>query len=213
MYIPENNNNSENTITIEESENNLYDRLLQKKDTTTEIIETETDSELQLQSTDSDKVYSTEEKKRFKKLNTLGANGLVTVIDIGVANFANYVAMSNDASQFRANDEDLENLKELIEEVIPKPKSGAELKIPLWVQLLMFFAIAFVPILFKAFNDREQNRLIAEQKKQLRKVKFQMRALKMEKEKLLLEQELMKNKAEFEKQNNTEITDNQEIKN
>lgn len=201
MHIPDDDNKSEvnNTVTAEE---NLYDRLLNKKDVTDETV---ADNDVNTEQEIEQKIKNPEEKKRFKKLNTLGAKGITRVVDIGIANFANYVAMSEDPSVYRADEEDLVNFTEIVEEVIPDAADGSGLKIPLWLQLILFFVIAFVPVIFKAFSDRTKNKVLIQQKREIRKLRFEMKALKYKQEKQLLEKELLIN-IEKSKTENTEKT-------
>ena len=82
----DNEDNNNEVEVIESSENNLYDRLLSKKDTTDEVVDDDFDDGFEIENIESDKIVNTEDKKRFKKLNTLGAKGVVTIVDIGIVN-------------------------------------------------------------------------------------------------------------------------------
>jgi len=129
------------------------------------------------------------EKKRFTRLNKLGAKGIVKMLDIGNATLCHKISYSESALEYRADPEAIEDLSEVIEEIIPK-KPGKGLKIPLWLQLIIFTLLAFLPSIFTAFGDRSQNRELKEEKEALKKLKKEKKVLKKKLEKMKLEKEL-----------------------
>jgi len=203
MHIPENDNNP-----AKNPEENLFDRLSEEKETVNDENEEYTEENTEIDFGLPSPVVSKEEKKRFDKINSLGAKGLTRAVDLGIANFAGWIAKTDEIDDYRADQEDLENFQEVLTEIIPKPKSGSEIKIPLWVQLLLFFAIAFVPIMFTAFSDKRKNEQIIEHKEQIRKLEYEMEVLKFQKEKQELENEILANRTKEEKSLKEENTEN-----
>ncbi|GEM_PF-5598525 len=119
------------------------------------------------------------DKKRFAKLSKLGAKSIVKVVDLGNAALANKIAFGDDATIYRADPEALEDLTEVIEEIIPK-KAGEALAIPLWVQLILYVAIAFLPVLFSALSDRKENKILKAEKSEKRRLKMEKKLIKMQ---------------------------------
>jgi len=130
-----------------------------------------------------------EDKKRFNKLSKLGAKGIVTGLDIGNANLCRKIGHSETAEEYRADSEAIDDLIDVVEELIPK-KDGKNLSIPLWLQLIIFILIAFLPTIFAAFSDRSSNKELKEEKKKKKKLKQKNKQLKQEIERRKLENEL-----------------------
>jgi len=119
------------------------------------------------------------EKKRFGRLNKLGAKSITKGADIAFANIARKIAFADSALSYRADVESLEDLSEVLEEVLPK-KPGQELAIPIWVQLLLYFAIAFLPVMFAALGDRSENKQLRREEVEIRRLKKQRKIAKMQ---------------------------------
>jgi hypothetical protein len=119
------------------------------------------------------------EKKRFGRLNKLGAKSITKGADIAFANIARKIAFADSALSYRADVEALEDLSEVLEEVLPK-KPGQELAIPIWVQLLLYFAIAFLPVMFAALGDRSENKQLRREEVEIRRLKKQRKIAKMQ---------------------------------
>lgn len=148
-----------------------------------------------------------EEKKRTGRLNELGAKGIVKVVDIGFANFASYLACTEDTLKYRADEDAIEDLTAVVSEAIPSA-SGTELKIPLWAQIIIYTLIAFLPILFTAISDRRKNKDMQVYKKEIRRLKREKRILEMQKEQSKLENEMINRDQDKE----TSKKDNSEAK-
>ena len=139
-------------------------------------------------------------KKNNKRLSKLGSKGIVKMLDLGNANLARKISFSESALEYRADTEALEDLTEVIEEIIPT-KPGKDLNIPLWLQLLIFTLLAFLPTLFAAWSDRDENRAKKENKKlkkERKKLKKQIENSKL-KAKLKLEKAIAEKPTEKEK--------------
>ena len=141
-----------------------------------------------------------EQKKRFSRLNKLGAKGIVKAVDISAANIARKIAFADSAEPYRADPEALEDLTEILEEIIPSDSVGEKLKIPVWLQLLIYVLIAFLPVMLTALSDRKDNRYIKEHEKELKLLKKEKKILKMQLQREALKKELLK---ESETENKT----------
>jgi len=189
MNLLENHFNNNSVITetgnLSDTEKNLYDDLLtplKEYDTDEPIEEPEIEnSDDQNNQTEQTEENTSEQKKRFQRLNSLGAKGIVKAVDIGNANLCSWLACNNDATIYRAEPEAINDLIEVVSEAIPK-KVGENLKIPIWAQILIYTLIAFLPVVFAALSDRRKNKEIAQQKKEIRKLKQQMRLMQMQKQ-------------------------------
>jgi len=125
-----------------------------------------------------------EQKKRFKRLNKLGSKGIVKALDLGNANLCKKIAMSDDATQYRAEKEDIDDLQEVLEEILPN-KGGEKLNIPVWVQVVIYILIAFLPSIILAFSDRTDNR-------EVKRLQKELDVLKKERELQKIRQEMAK---------------------
>ena len=123
-------------------------------------------------------------KKRFQRLNKQGAKGIVKLLDLGNANLCRKLSYSDNVEQFRADKEDLEDLQEVIKEILPK-KNGEELKIPVWVQLIIYILLAFAPAIIMALTERGDN-------KELKRVQKELDMLKKEREIQKIREEMAK---------------------
>jgi len=118
-----------------------------------------------------------ERKKRISRLSKLGAKSIVKGLDIGNANLCRLIAYSDSALEYRADPEAIEDLTELVDEMIPT-KPGQDLKIPLWLQAIIYILIAFLPVLITALSDRRENKQMKEYKNKLKKLKKDNKLLK-----------------------------------
>lgn len=125
--------------------------------------------------------------ERLKRLNELGAKGIVKMMDIGVANLSANIAYSDDVSKYRADEDALNDLSEVMAEAMP----GQELKMPLWLQIVIYAVIAFLPVVLLAFADRRENKELFEEREQIRKLEKQIQALKLQNKKIELEKNLI----------------------
>lgn len=148
-----------------------------------------------------------EEKKRVKRFSKLGAKGIVKGLDLGNANLCRKLSYSDSALEYRADPEALEDLTEIVEEILPK-KKGKDLNIPIWLQLIIFILIAFLPTIFTALSDRTDNKENKKLKEEMKKIKREKKRIKKEMQKLKLEKEL---KLELEKVNE-EPTEEEKMK-
>lgn len=172
----------------------------------TPLLEHETESndyDYTIEDVDEKKEPTKEEKKRTGRLNELGAKGIVKVVDIGFANFASYLACTEDTLKYRADEECIEDLIAVVSEAIPTA-SGSELKIPLWVQIIIYTLIAFLPVFFTAISDRRKNKDLQTYQKQIRRLKREKRILEMQKEQSELEKKMMDHNSESDLKNDKE---------
>jgi hypothetical protein len=134
--------------------------------------------------TNQDETEKGELKKRFQRLNKQGAKGIVKILDLGNANLCRKLSYSDDAEQFRADKDDLEDLQEVLQEILPN-KGGDKLSIPVWVQLIIYILLAFAPAIITALTERGDN-------KELKRVQKELDMLKKEREIQKIREEMAK---------------------
>ncbi|MBR6279383.1 MAG: hypothetical protein IKR41_11615 [Bacteroidales bacterium] len=189
----------DNTETADSLFDDLATPLKRFEDDTTETDETPED-----ENSENDGLFeednADESPERIKRLNELGAKGIVKVLDIGVANLSSHLAYCDDVSRYRADEDALSDLTEVVSEAMP----GKELKMPLWLQILIYALVAFVPVILLALADRRENKEVFEEKERIRKLEQQIKTLKLQNKKNELEDSLTNGKnADAEPDNGT----------
>jgi len=117
------------------------------------------------------------DNKRNNRLSKTGAKGIVKALDLGAANLARKIALADSATPYRADPEALEDLTEVVKEILPQ-KAGQALAIPIWLQLLLFTLIAFLPVIITAISDRKQNRTEKEEAAEIAHLKRERKIMK-----------------------------------